>query len=393
MNRQVSLAAKFFVTLALCLPSANALAWAEHHLLTAAALKNMGAVQALPPITVTSFDEMIAKMGFGEDNQARLRFNETILIRKEYPFAFKAGETLGQKLSALQILSTYSDEPDWLMDQELFGDDEYGNSLWRPEYADMGGKVGVPSQAFRHMYWGSWTLARPLVSLKLMIGQHHIPHFFGARGQAPDRALIFLSLSRKARSLGYEYWSLRFLACALHYIEDVSQPFHSTQVPTTKFLDLEGVKVMRKSKNGYVAAATNIIAYYHYSFEFYVAQIMANLPSGGAQPFENALGGATKPNKPVTYDGEHLDLTVIAMSASAQSVAKRTGEACISFFPALPPEYLSKDPKQFIDESWWRTTLDRGQNDSSEKRTFYNVVETMFSVLGDTIRAVVGHEI
>jgi hypothetical protein len=99
-------------------------------------------------------------------------------------------------VSALEILSLYSAEPDWGMDADL--------SI-SPLQKLTGG-----SQGYRHLRYGL--------------------HRFRA-GTAHLRALHFNQLADRAFSKGDFYWGMRFSARALHYIEDILSPFHTKPFP------------------------------------------------------------------------------------------------------------------------------------------------------------------
>ena len=105
---------------------------------------------------------------------------------------------IGGKTDALTILSIYTDEPDWEMDQNL---------NLSPFQKITGGSSG-----WRHQYY---ITLFGLVRL----------------GKAPDRAQYFYNLALKAFDRGDLYWGFRFFARALHYVEDLTQPFHSFPLP------------------------------------------------------------------------------------------------------------------------------------------------------------------
>ena len=255
----------FFPSTCLCLISLATLArpvgaWDQHTLITRASLSTLPAL-AEETVPYISFEKFISDFGYASPR----KFNEAIQIRKEYEFLPHLGEDDGSAVSLLDVLAEYSDEPDWGMDREIFG--QYPE-LWREEYSRMGGKVGTPSQAFRHMYWQEFSWRMPLRTLKS-------PILFSPMGLAPERATLFIVLSRQARLAGHPYWAARFVANALHYLEDLAQPFHASQTPTKRFLWMPLFDRDRGSGfENYVLQVQNIIAYYHYSFENYIGHEM-----------------------------------------------------------------------------------------------------------------------
>lgn len=364
-------------------PARSAHAWAEHHLITRAALSQVGELHG-KTVTPSEFGVLLGKLGFSSPRA----FNESIQIRKEYPFEFKIHEVAGTPVPLIDVLAHYSDEPDWGMDQELFGADQYPE-LWRDEYSMMGGKKGTPSQSFRHMYWRGFHLLHPLKTFKLPLAR-----IFRSMGHAHERAAIFVGLAQKARTLGEPYWEARFVANALHYLEDVSSLFHSTQTPTKKFMWLPLFnKEYGSGLTDYVAQVTNIISYYHFAFEDYIGYLMKQHYAGHSSPeseqFVQALSG--------TDDSCH-DLSARENGVSGQvrnlayrSLKKSSGaaRASMEFFPELTAKYATVDPGAFLDASWWARTIEGGKQDSDAKRRYFDLVRQIFEPQGFAVRELV----
>lgn len=100
------------------------------------------------------------------------------------------------KVNALEVLSLYSAEPDWGMDEGL---------RLSPLQVLTGG-----SQGYRHLRYGL---------------------FFFRVGRAHHRVLHFTRLAGAAASRRDPYWSVRFAARALHYLEDLASPMHTKPFP------------------------------------------------------------------------------------------------------------------------------------------------------------------
>jgi hypothetical protein len=217
-------------------------------------------------------------------------------------------------------------------------------------------------------------------------------------GQAPDRAAIFIALSQRAKELHLDYWSLRFLANALHYLEDVSQPYHSVQTPTKEFWELPFTdRVHGDGFKGFVTQITHIITYYHFNFENYVALLLEKYfksPSSApeAKPFIEALAsGASAPK--IMAGSQGFYNAVKTLSSVAVSQGARAGRASIEFFPNLPPgtKFSTFDGEatlKFMDDNSWAQVFKNGEGDSPAKQAYFDVVQTMFKVLGAYIREV-----
>ncbi len=151
-------------------------------------------------------------------------------LQSEEKAGFK-GVGIGRKTSARQILIDYSDEPDWGMDKEL--------KLSKAQFLMAG------SHGYRHMYYSA--------------GDWHLPYLFFPQGVAPKRAQHFYGLAKQALSRGDLYWGFRFLARAIHYIEDIGQPYHTTQT-SLRFI-IPGSPL---------AGTTQATKNYHFAYESYV---------------------------------------------------------------------------------------------------------------------------
>lgn len=120
----------------------------------------------------------------------------------DFKIEYKEGN-IGDKTSALEILSIYADEPDWDMDDNL---------NLSPFQKLAGGSSG-----WRHQYFIT---------------------FFGLirLGDGPKRAQYFYILALKAFEREDYYWGFRFFARALHHAEDLTQPMHSMPLPYSVIL-------------------------------------------------------------------------------------------------------------------------------------------------------------
>lgn len=378
------------VCLILFFGSPNARAWSEHVEVTRASLSQADSLKE-KKVTVTSFSELCKKLGILEAD-----FNSRILIHKSYRFEFVHGlkEKIGKPVSLLDVLSVYSDEPDWGMDRKLFGADQYQKELWRPEFVLMGGKKEfkpnedtTPSQAFRHMYWPSWRIKAPKP--------------WAAMGFAHERAQIFLELSRRAKDVGQFYWSARFLANAFHYFQDVAQPFHAAQVPTLKYLWMARpweILTLKQKPLEVVAAVTHIVSYYHFAFEDYVSTLMRCLscPEGkelrqSAAQSHRVLGDLV-PYFTQPVQGAEL-LVQFTKNYSSQE-ATRAGEAAFDFFPAITVPFAELEAKKFLhDSTRWEQVMEKGRHDSPERESYFSVVKEMLEISGQLTRRLVESEI
>jgi hypothetical protein len=218
-------------------------------------------------------------------------------------------------------------------------------------------------------------------------------------GLAPERAALFIELSRQARAAGRGYWSARFLANALHYLEDVAQPFHASQTPTKRFLFMPLFdRDHGAGTDHYVLQVQNIIAYYHYAFENFVGREMQEHYDGedsaAGKQFVEALAGESSATDNSASEPGALAEQVIAMAHASVRVSARAATASMAFFPPIAERFDAFDPERAASsEAWWAQTMQKSEVDSPARREYFDVVQTMFSRLGEAVRGVVSAEL
>lgn len=205
------------------------------------------------PLTVTPFKQFLTK-AFSKDfteadffNQYQLNSKTVIGFEDIKKFNKESYAAPGQKTVASNVLINYIDEPDWGMDQDL---------NLSPDQKYMGGYTGPTSQGFRHLYFKKWSIKAPWRTF-------HIP--LKGMGEALNRAQIFYDLAERAYQVKEIYWSFRFLAWSLHYIQDLGQPFHTSTALTPHFLSWNDIFDFKK----FVLRTSQIIANYHSLYEDY----------------------------------------------------------------------------------------------------------------------------
>lgn len=196
-------------------PAASA--WDGHDRITRAALESVSWLDGYAAIKVTPHIDRIAG------------------IQPTYAFDFH-GEQVGGTISARELLVRYSEEPDWGLDQNL-------DVSWQQTF--MGGTTGLSSQAYFHMFYPAFTVHLPVPGIEM--------------GVAPQRLELWARAAQAAFERNDPYWGFRYLGCALHYIEDVAQPYHSTQ---TSYLFVNW--------GSPVAGTTKITGNYHLVYEQWV---------------------------------------------------------------------------------------------------------------------------
>jgi len=201
----------------LALSFINAFSWNSHYFYTELAIKNNELINNFPEIEITPYT-------YEDIDQDE--------YNPEFAIKYLEGE-IGEKVKASSILINYSDEPDWNLDTNL--------NLNKIQ-ALTGG-----SQGYRHMYFS----------------------VFGGllkAGDAPKRANHFFEMSKIAFGKGDNYWGFRFTARAIHYLEDISQPYHTYPAP----LDV----LFKKFFN--VKKLTVLVTNAHYGYEDFNGYLFEN---------------------------------------------------------------------------------------------------------------------
>jgi len=226
-----------------------------------------------------------------------------------FPIAVKPGSPVPVD----QIFETYVREPDWGMDQDICGRQPYPCNpewKWMEAYAD-----GLPSQAFRHMYW-------PKGYLKIAKGLPIPIYIHKPIGQAPERCQLYFQLSVLAADTGHLYWAARFLAWSMHYAQDVAQPFHAKQVPSQKLMVLSPWPIPNQTQTA------RKIAYYHLAFEDYMDGYAARLKGVIAQAPSLGQSGA--------------EAATVAAANFGAAHAEAAADAALSFFPPITKSQLKE---------------------------------------------------
>lgn len=226
---------KFLDVIILLLLAGTIFAWSGHDALTYYILKSLNMDFSFEvPITEYSYENLETR----EYNLEKASFDD--LLGKDYipgedyrlfKPVFENSKLENGKAPIWQILSVYSYEPDLGMDQNL----ELSNLQWM-----TGG-----SQGWRHMEY----------------------HLFWLRfGEVSESVAYFTELSKKAWEKGNPYWAFRFMGRAIHYFEDIGQPYHTFPAPFCELLKL------MIDMNKWMTVFTN----YHLVYDYYSGYLLWN---------------------------------------------------------------------------------------------------------------------
>lgn len=186
---------------------------------------------------------------------------------------FKVGD--GELLSPLAVLSSAADEPDYGHDINLFSDNP----------GTAGARYNFGTQPFGDARF-EYSSQAPF-----HIGYYHEdPLVFAAgpflRRTYPQwRSYQYIGLARFAFERGHPYWGYRFLGWGLHYIQDMTQPYHASVLPGSTTTGL--LWTAAKALGGFPAdkqAAMARVATRHTEVEKYQLQwLRGEMASGDSQ--------------------------------------------------------------------------------------------------------------
>lgn len=171
----------------------------------------------------------------------------------------------GQLVSPLMVLCTANDEPDYGFDLGLFEDNntDYGKmyGFGVQPFGDPNLEYG--SQAPFHM--GFYHEAK----IVFMAGP------FLKRTMPEFRISLFKALAEYAFATGNDYWGYRFMGWGMHYLGDMSMPYHTAPLPGTSalkmiWINLKAMLGFPKSKDN----AVQIVSNRHSVLEEYQWQIV-----------------------------------------------------------------------------------------------------------------------
>ncbi len=172
----------------------------------------------------------------------------------------------GEPLAVLDVVATAAAEPDYGLDIGLFEDSgtAQGQRYGFGKQAFGSGSVDYSSQAPFHM--GFFHEARIVNAAAGFLRRTH----------PESRIALFSALAKHAFASGHEYWGWRFTGWAMHYVQDLTQPYHTRALPgqsTSRMLwinalDLAGFAAPKE-------AAINLVANRHIVLENYQFKRMA----------------------------------------------------------------------------------------------------------------------
>ena len=251
----------------------------------------------------------------------------------------------GDPVAPLDVAAAASNEPDYGMDIGLFEDN---NTIFGLEYGFGVQPFGNPnldygSQAPFHMglYHESW-----IVYLFASFLNETYPEY---------RIHMFKSLSEFAFSHGQDYWGWRFMGWGLHYLGDLSMPYHTAALPGYSTLEMLWVNLLNML--GFPipqANAVQISSNRHVALETFQGIILAEA-NRAHDTSDPTLAELLAPRSVPVYDDS---VPRDALSAATHRLTNRMDRAIAKYMPAYyvsnPSVELGDIPERdgIVDMIW-----------------------------------------
>lgn len=240
----------------------------------------------------------------------------------------------GEELAALDVVASASYEPDFGLDI----------GLWQDNGTPQGSRYGLGSQPFGNpkLDYGS--------QAPLHMGFYHESAvIFAAAGflkrTLPEyRIELFRTLARHAFKTGHAYWGWRFTGWAMHYVQDLTQPYHARVLPGVSTARMLWINAMAMA--GFEQGkddAIQLVSNRHTVVENY--QLNRMLKAYEANNMDDLL---LKSLRDATRDAEHPVHTPGSPRDVISAEAARAADALDKMLEqAFPPEYTS-DPRRSL---------------------------------------------
>ncbi|MCD6680555.1 MAG: hypothetical protein LT102_07860 [Burkholderiaceae bacterium] len=273
------------------------------------------------------------------------------------PFvALREGETV----SPLDVVATASDEPDYGLDI----------GLWENNGTEQGRVYGFGKQPF-----GNPALSFGTQAPFHMGFYYESPIVYAAAGflkrTYPEyRIHLYRTLALHALRTGHDYWGWRFAGWAMHYIQDLTQPYHARVLPGVSTLRMLWINALDiAGAPGAKARAIRLVSNRHLALEnFQRTAVVAEQGAAGEGPLLRALAdesrGASRPTAATAGDEAGAgSSTVFGEDDPRAVVAKRSASAA----DALDREVAATLPARYVDDTGFEFGVDARGVDLNEQ--------------------------
>lgn len=275
----------------------------------------------------------------------------------------------GDQIAPLAVLASASDEPDYGLDINLWSDSP---SEWGKVYGLGPLPFGNPAlsyatQAPFHM--GFFHEDRLL----------YLAAPFIKRTFPLLRAHQYATLAMLAFNTGHGYWGWRFTGLSLHYLQDLTQPYHASLAPgvstfrllTVNALAMAGISSL---KNDTIVLLSNR----HLALEKYQIELLENAARGKQDSaLEKALRATGRDGSYPQWGADYLRDVVSAQSAA---YGPRLAQTLVS---TLPAGYVSDPSFDFgVNESGINLVSELARRDAADRARLDGMIAELMGNFG-----------
>jgi hypothetical protein len=242
----------------------------------------------------------------------------------EPPFTFYRFGRLdpGDDVRPLSVLATASSEPDFGADINCWDDSpsEWGKRYRFGKQPFGNPAIDISSQAPLHM--GFYHQADIVYRAAPFVARTHVLLRFHQ----------FLTLAQLAFRTGHPYWGWRFAGNAIHYVQDLTQPYHASLLPGISTPRMLAINLM--AMLGWTRMKDDIIVLLsnrHFALERYQVQMLDRAAEQQDAPIVKALQSDNLDAKYPAWSDSYLRDVV---SAEAFARADRLDAALTKAMPA-----------------------------------------------------------
>ncbi|MGI9133967.1 MAG: hypothetical protein ACR2I0_08515 [Rhodoferax sp.] len=239
----------------------------------------------------------------------------------------------GEPIAALSVLASACDEPDYGLDIHLWEDSP---SEWGKVYGFSTQPFGNPALAYSSQ--APFHMGFMHESKVLYLAAPFIKRTFPLL-----RAHQYTSLAALAFRTGHPYWGWRFAGLSLHYLQDLSQPYHATLAPgepTLKLLSANALAML-----GFPAIKDDMVVLLsnrHLALEKMQTELLHNAaPKRQDSALEKALRNSERDRTYPEWNDRYIRDTVSAQAAQAANSLVQT------LVMAMPPNFVNNPSFDF----------------------------------------------
>ena len=295
----------------------------------------LGAIRVNPTLPYSLYQQVMPEDARPIDPTTAVDFNRLSFLKASLSQDGISYRKLavGELVSPAVVLASGNDEPDFGIDVGLFADNN----------TEFGLRYGFGKQPFGNAHLDYGTQA------PFHMGFYHLDWLTkkaqpGLLQTYPEwRIFLFSQLAEYAFNTGHDYWGWRFMGWALHYIGDLTQPYHTVPLPGVSTPEALWLVVQGKTNE-----AIQLVSNRHGVLESYQLQRMRQDMTAGQ--WHSPLLAAAADSVPVPkFDANTVRQALTYESAEASTQLDATLEMFMPWLLISDPGFewtgSSEEPK------------------------------------------------